>query len=63
MDPDQLSTLVNGTGAKAISHESKIAVIQPIRPPQAASLRSPFCIAMEGRSAMLVEARSVGTAI
>jgi hypothetical protein len=63
MDPDQLSMLANGTGAKALSHASKIAVVQPMGPHRAASLRSPFCIATEGRSAMLVEARSVGTAI
>ena len=54
---------VNDTIVTAVRHTSKIAVIQPIRPPQAASLRLHFCIAMEGRNAMLVEARSVGTAI
>lgn len=63
MDLDQLSMLANGTGVKALSHASEITVIQPTGLHRAASLRSAFCIATEGRSAMMVEARSVGTAI
>jgi hypothetical protein len=50
---------VNSTGATAVRHPSKIAVIQPTRPAQAVSSQSPFCI-VQGRSGTAPEARSVG---
>jgi len=53
---------MNGTITTAVRYTNRIAVIQPIRPPQAASIQLPS-YATEGRSARLLEARSVGTAI
>jgi hypothetical protein len=60
--PEQLSMPVNGTTATAVRHTNRVAVIQPNRPPQAASIQLPS-YATEGRSATLFETRSVGQTI
>jgi translation initiation factor IF-1 len=58
--PEQLSIPVNGTGTTAVRRASKIAGSLPTGPPRSASIRLPSCIATQGRSATLLEARTLG---